>query len=167
MRDTDCIAFLRGTLPAIGLEWRGFRRVHRQVCKRLGRRLAALGLADLQAYRVYLGADAAEWSRLDELCRISITRFYRDRAVFDALRERLLPALAQRAATGRRAGAAGLERRLRRGRGALTRWRCSGTSTSRRAFAFPLPGWGSRLPPPTPTRARWNARGARPTTQRR
>jgi chemotaxis protein methyltransferase CheR len=100
MRDTECVAFLRWALPAIGLDWRGFRRVRGQVCKRLGRRLAALGLGDLAAYRVYLGAEAAEWARLDELCRVSIARFYRDRAVFDGLRARLLPALARRARLG-------------------------------------------------------------------
>jgi len=105
MRDTECVAFLQWALPALGLEWRGFRRVRGQVCKRLGRRLAALGLADLDAYRAYLGANAAEWSHLDELCRVSITRFYRDRGVFDDLRRRLLPALAQRA---RQSGASAL-----------------------------------------------------------
>src|SRR5215831_124315 len=97
MRDADCVAFLRWALPQMGFEWRGFRRVRRQVCKRLGRRLAALGISQPQGYRAYLAEHPAEWQQLDGLCRISISRFYRDREVFDAVRDRLLPALAVRA----------------------------------------------------------------------
>ena len=49
------------------------------------------------AYRAYLETHRAEWPVLDTLCRITISRFYRDRGVFDRLRETLLPALARRA----------------------------------------------------------------------
>ena len=51
MRDADCIAFLRWALPRLDLRWQGFREVHGQVCKRLKRRMKALGLADIAAYR--------------------------------------------------------------------------------------------------------------------
>lgn len=44
MKDSDCVAFLRWTLPRLGLEWRGFRKVRRQVCRRLSGRLRELGL---------------------------------------------------------------------------------------------------------------------------
>jgi len=75
------------------MRWVGFRRVRRQVCKRITRRLTELGLPDLDAYRTLLGADAGEWGRLDSLCRITISRFYRDRAVWDYLGDVLLPDL--------------------------------------------------------------------------
>ena len=75
------------------MRWVGFRRVRRQVCKRIARRLIELGLQDLEAYRTLLGADAGEWSRLDSLCRITISRFYRDRAVWNYLGDVLLPDL--------------------------------------------------------------------------
>jgi chemotaxis protein methyltransferase CheR len=35
--------------------------------------------------------DPAEWAQLDAMCRIPISRFYRDRAVFDAIGRQLLP----------------------------------------------------------------------------
>ena len=94
MTDHDCITFLQDTLPRLRLLWPGFRKVRRQVCKRLQRRLRELDLPDLAAYRAYLDTYPAEWPVLDSLCRISISRFYRDRAVFDRLRDAVLPALA-------------------------------------------------------------------------
>jgi len=54
-----------------------------------------LGLAEVEDYRVYLEAHAPEWHVLDGLCRVTITRFYRDRQVFAALTEQVLPALAR------------------------------------------------------------------------
>jgi chemotaxis protein methyltransferase CheR len=99
VRDSDCVAFLQWALPKMRLRWPGFRRVRRQVCRRLQRRLARLGLADLAAYRDYLEAHEEEWAALDALCRITISRFYRDRSVFDHLRDVLLPELADRLAS--------------------------------------------------------------------
>jgi len=57
--------------------------VRGQVCKRLSRRLGELGLPSLDRYRIYLDAHPAEWDVLDGLCRITISRFYRDRGSTD------------------------------------------------------------------------------------
>lgn len=102
-RDTapDCVSFLQWCLPLLGLRWRGYRRVRGTVCKRLRRRLRELGLADLGAYRALLERDAAEWGRLEAFCRIPISRFYRDRRVFDAIADTILPMLARAAESGR------------------------------------------------------------------
>jgi chemotaxis protein methyltransferase CheR len=97
MRDDECVAFLQWSLPALGLQWQGFRRVRRQVCKRIARRAKALGLDDGAAYRRYLETQAREWDELKALCTVSISRFYRDRAVFDCLAARVVPALARAA----------------------------------------------------------------------
>jgi chemotaxis protein methyltransferase CheR len=94
VRDADCIDFLQWALPRLGLRWPGYRKVRGQVCKRLGRRLAALALADLAAYRRRLEAEPGEWSELETLCHITISRFYRDRATFETLSEAVLPELA-------------------------------------------------------------------------
>ena len=94
MRDADCVAFLRWCLPRLRLRWPGYRRVRRQVCKRIRRRLGELGLADAEAYRRYLEGCPEEWRQLDGLCRITISRFFRDRGVFAALEDHVLPVLA-------------------------------------------------------------------------
>lgn len=94
MRDAECIALLRWALPRLGLRWPGFRKVRRQLCKRIARRIRKLGLAEVAAYRERLEWDPGEWAALDALCRITISRFYRDRAVFDHLGAAVLPTLA-------------------------------------------------------------------------
>jgi chemotaxis protein methyltransferase CheR len=91
MREDDCAAFLQWALPRLRLRWAGFRRVRRQVCKRLARRLQELELETLEQYRGFLASDPAEWRVLDGLCRITISRLYRDRAVFDLLGSAILP----------------------------------------------------------------------------
>jgi len=97
MTDRECVELLQWALPRLRLRWPGFRRVRRQVCKRIARRVAVLGLPDTTAYRAHLEANPAEWSALEACCWISISRFYRDRAVFDCLGSELLPELASRA----------------------------------------------------------------------
>ncbi|MGN6868024.1 MAG: CheR family methyltransferase [Solirubrobacteraceae bacterium] len=94
MKDSQCVEFLQWALPRLGMRWAGFRKVRRQVCKRLGRRLAELGLPDLDAYRALLERDPDEWPRLERLTHITISRFYRDRGVFGFLAAEVLPALA-------------------------------------------------------------------------
>ena len=94
MRDRDCVEFLQWCLPRLGLRWPGYRKVRGTVCKRVGRRLRALGLGGLDAYRDVLAADPLEWRRLEAFCRIPISRFTRDRGVFERLGREVLPALA-------------------------------------------------------------------------
>lgn len=97
MKDAECVQFLQWALPRLRMRWPGFRKVRRQVCRRIERRLRELGLAGVDAYRAYLEADPAEWRQLDELCHVTISRFCRDRHVFEFLRRTVLPELARRA----------------------------------------------------------------------
>ena len=97
MRDEQCVRFLQWALPQLHMRWDGYRRVRRQVCKRLARRLRDLGLADTEDYRDYLQQHADEWRHLDSLCRITISRFYRDKGVFATLSDEVLPSLADAA----------------------------------------------------------------------
>lgn len=95
--DEDCTAFLQWALPRCDLRWQGFRKVRRQVCKRLKRRMHDLGLEDFAAYRRRLETDPGEWRDFDECCHITISRFFRDLGVFEVLRECVLPKIAARA----------------------------------------------------------------------
>jgi chemotaxis protein methyltransferase CheR len=95
--DGEGVAFLQWALPQMRMRWVGFRKVRGQVRKRLSRRLRELALATLEDYREYLEAHPGEWAVLDGCCRITISSFYRDRAVFDTLRDPLLPELGRRA----------------------------------------------------------------------
>ena len=78
------------------MRWPGFRKVRGQVCTRIARRMEELGLDDVEAYRRRLEARPREWDVLDGFCRITISRFRRDRQVWEHLRTRLLPVLLER-----------------------------------------------------------------------
>jgi chemotaxis protein methyltransferase CheR len=100
--DRRCVEFLQWALPRLGLRWAGFRKVRRQVCRRLRRRLEELELTDLDAYREQLDAHPEEWAVLDAMTAITISRFYRDAEVFGALEREVLPALGAAAAADAR-----------------------------------------------------------------
>jgi chemotaxis protein methyltransferase CheR len=103
--DRECTAFLQWALPRRELRWPGFRKVRGQVCKRLKRRMVDLGLDGFPAYRRRLEADPTEWRTFDACCHITISRFFRDRGVFDVVRRFILPEIAVRSQQeGRDAG---------------------------------------------------------------
>lgn len=91
--DAACVRFLQWALPQLQRRWPGYRRVRRQVCRRIVGRLRVLGLDGFAAYRQRLEGDGEEWSRLDGLLAVTITRFYRDRRVFERLQQAWLPEL--------------------------------------------------------------------------
>ncbi len=93
MNDKNCVHFLQNILPRLGMRWPGFRKVRRQVCKRLSRRLGELNLEGMANYEEYLLSHGEEWAILDRMCRITISRFHRDQRVFRCLAEEVLPAL--------------------------------------------------------------------------
>lgn len=96
-RKADCTELLQWALPQLGLSWTGFRKVRGQVCKRIRRRMQAVDDRSFAEYRSRLAADPAEWVVLECLCRVTISRFCRDRPVFDMLSSHVLPILAQQA----------------------------------------------------------------------
>jgi chemotaxis protein methyltransferase CheR len=102
MGDADCVAFLQEALPRLGLRWQGFRKVHGQVCKRLRRRMKELGIEGFAAYRQRLDTHREEWTALDGLTHITISRFFRDKSIFEALERCVLPDIAARARSEKR-----------------------------------------------------------------
>ncbi len=99
MTDQDCVQFLKWSLPHLRMRWNGFRKVRGQVCKHIDRRLSELGLTDAEAYRSFLERNRAEWDVLDALCRVTISRFYRDREVFRSLEREVLVRMCEDAGT--------------------------------------------------------------------
>ena len=97
LKDAECVQFLQWVCPQLRMRWPGFRKVRRQVCKRVDRRLKELGLASIASYSSYLSLHREEWEVLDSLCRISISRFCRDQRVFAFLTKTILPDLTRRA----------------------------------------------------------------------
>jgi chemotaxis protein methyltransferase CheR len=94
MNDAECVSFLQWALPRMGMRWKGFRKVRRQVCRRIRRRMVELGVSGPEEYRERLQEDPEEWDRLAVLCRVTISRFCRDRGVYRFLSGSVLPVLA-------------------------------------------------------------------------
>ncbi len=91
MKDSECVNFLQWALPQMQMQWSGFRKVHGQVCKRINQRLSAFSFNDVRSYCEYLETHVEEWSELSKLCRVTISRFYRDSRVFSLLQKEYLP----------------------------------------------------------------------------
>ena len=97
MEDDICVQLLQWVLPQLQMRWPGFRKVRKQVCKRIQRRISELRLADVDAYRAYLQTHADEWPVLDHACRVTVSRFYRDKVVLEHVQNEVLPVLAKAA----------------------------------------------------------------------
>lgn len=134
MRDDDCVRFLQWALPRLDLRWAGFRKVRGQVCKRIARRMAELDVRGLDEYRALLASMPDEWRVLERLCRVTISRFWRDRGTFEALAEAVLPALAGSA--------------VRSGQRHLDAWSC-GCASGEEPYSLSIL-WRQRLAPRFP-----------------
>lgn len=107
VNDAELTGLLRECAPRLRLRYHGFSNVRGQVLKRIARRIRELGLPDVAAYRAQLEREPAEWLVLERLCVVTLSRFYRDGAVWQALEQEVLPQLAAAAlADAARDGAA-------------------------------------------------------------
>lgn len=86
--------FLEETLPPLGLSPVAHRR--RNIRRRLRRRMEDLGFHEFRRYLEYLKRTPEEVGVLRSLLPVTISRFYRNRSVFDLLANRVLPELAER-----------------------------------------------------------------------
>jgi len=102
LSDGDCISFLQWCLPQLGMRWAGFRKVRRQICKRINGRISELNLTGHAAYREYLSNHPDEWNILDSLCFVTISRFYRDKIIFQIIGTQILPRLVKQVTTSHR-----------------------------------------------------------------
>jgi chemotaxis protein methyltransferase CheR len=87
--------FLQWLLPQLNLQWSGFSRVRRQALKRIKRRMQDLKIRSFEEYQEYINTNPAELEALDRCCFITISRFWRDRVVFDYLRDSAFPQIAR------------------------------------------------------------------------
>ena len=87
MNDAELTELLQECAPRLGLRYHGFSNVRGQVLKRIARRIRELRLPGVAAYRARLAEEAAEWAALERLCVVTLSRFYRDAAVWQALTE--------------------------------------------------------------------------------
>jgi chemotaxis protein methyltransferase CheR len=86
--------FLRTTLPHLGLRWRRFRS--KSIRKRIIGRLNELGLHSFSQYQSYILEKEEERWFLTGLLTVTISRFWRNASLFEALANTWLPAVLSR-----------------------------------------------------------------------
>ncbi len=88
--------------------WPGFRKVRKGVKKRVRRHMERLGCGTLDGYlRKMAASDPAARAVCERCLRVTISRFFRDRGLWEHLRERLLPEMPERFPEGVTAWSAG------------------------------------------------------------
>jgi len=85
--------FLREVAPSLGLQWRPFKR--RGIKRKVEQRIAQSGLLNLEEYLLKIRKDPEELSVLSKILTVTISRFFRDREVFNAIETSLVPAIIQ------------------------------------------------------------------------
>lgn len=81
----------RQLLNRFGLSWRGYRRVRKGVQKRIRRHLKTLGCEDFETYLLALENDRELRAQCEVLMTVSISRFFRDRSLWETLENQILP----------------------------------------------------------------------------
>jgi len=82
---------LKEVAPCLGLQWRLFQR--RGIKRKVERRLTQLGLPNFEAYLSRIKSDPAEQAYLSTILAVTISRFFRDKEVFDLLETSVLPTI--------------------------------------------------------------------------
>lgn len=81
--------FLKETASLLGLHWRPFQR--RGIKRKVERRIIDLGLSNFEQYLLRVKSDPGERPHLSQILTVTISRFFRDREVFDTLANSVLP----------------------------------------------------------------------------
>mgnify|MGYP001438176108 CR=1 FL=1 len=87
----DFEAFLKEAAPLLDLQWRRFKRGG--IRRKIERRMAHLGFSPYQDYLTRIKTDSEERNRLSQILTVTVTRFFRDRKVFDLLESSILPSM--------------------------------------------------------------------------
>lgn len=90
--------FLKEITPLLGLQWRLFLR--RGIKRKIERRIIQLGLSSFEDYFLRVRRDPDERTFLAQILTVTISRFFRDREVFDALEHSVFPLILQNKAEG-------------------------------------------------------------------
>jgi len=83
--------FLKEVAPLFGLQWRPFRK--KGVKRKVERRIAEIGLSHFNAYLLRIKKDPEEKNYLSKILTVTISRFFRDREVFDTIGSFILPGI--------------------------------------------------------------------------
>jgi chemotaxis protein methyltransferase CheR len=85
----------RELLHHLDRPWAGYRRVRKRVKKRVRRHMATMGGSTIDAYLLALDRLSGAREACEQCLQVTISRFFRDRELWQTLRERILPELVE------------------------------------------------------------------------
>jgi len=97
----------RELLRHLGLLWKGYRRVRKGVKKRIRRHMKRLGCPDVTSYLQKLDEQKEVRLECDRLMTVPISRFFRDRMLWEVLEQEILLQLLKKYSAGIRVWSAG------------------------------------------------------------
>ena len=83
--------FLRETAPLLGLQWRPFQR--RGTKRKVEYRINQIGLPSFEEYLLKIKKDPEEQNHLSKILTVTISRFFRDREVFNTIETSVFPTI--------------------------------------------------------------------------
>ena len=83
--------FLKEAAPLFSLKRRPFQR--RGVKRKVERRIAEVGLSHFEGYLLKVQEDPEEQSHLSKILTVTISRFFRDREIFEILENSIIPTI--------------------------------------------------------------------------
>lgn len=83
----------RRLLHHLGLSWTGYRKVRKGVKKRVSRHMVALNCSNMAQYLIELDRSKEVRDECDRLMTVSISRFFRDKGMWEFLLAEILPGL--------------------------------------------------------------------------
>ncbi|MBU2497818.1 MAG: hypothetical protein KKE57_02855 [Proteobacteria bacterium] len=86
----------RRLLEYLDLSWAGYRKVRKGVKKRIARHMEGLGCHTMDEYLLTLEGPPALRLECERLMAISISRFFRDRSLWQTLEDMILPEILKR-----------------------------------------------------------------------
>jgi chemotaxis protein methyltransferase CheR len=86
----------RQLLQYLGLSWKGYRKVKKGVIKRIYRHMHQLGCQSVGAYLHELEKSRRAKAECERFMTVSISRFFRDRKMWEILQKEILPRLVEK-----------------------------------------------------------------------
>ena len=94
----DFEPFIKEAASLLDLQWRRFKRGG--IKRKVERRITELGLPVFEDYLLRIKKDPEEKSHLSQILTVTITRFFRDKKVFDILGNSIIPSMVEQKGEG-------------------------------------------------------------------
>jgi chemotaxis protein methyltransferase CheR len=89
----DFEQFIKEAAPLLDLQWRRFKRGG--IRRKVERRITELGLSHFDDYLLKIQNDPEEKRLLSQILTVTITRFFRDKKVFNILENSIIPSVVE------------------------------------------------------------------------